>query len=113
MKKAIETCYCRNCGSPNVQVLAWVDANTSEWICDANDPLMPEDTWCDDCEERAGFSCLRDLWVEFQSVPISEDGYLEKDFLWFQADTPKATVLEWFAERCPNSIEKDLSKFVK
>lgn len=37
---------CSKCGGTNVQVLAWVDANTNEYISEAE----PIDTWCEDCD---------------------------------------------------------------
>lgn len=35
---------CKNCGSTNVQTLAWVDVNTNEYHCDG-----PGDMYCEDC----------------------------------------------------------------
>lgn len=38
---------CNECGSTQVQVLAWVDANTNEYMGELNN----EKAWCDNCEE--------------------------------------------------------------
>ena len=41
---------CYNCGSHNVQIKAWVDANTLKFkdLCDSHDD---EDNYCDECQE--------------------------------------------------------------
>lgn len=38
---------CPICHGTNIQVRAWVDANTNEYICDCED----DEGWCADCEE--------------------------------------------------------------
>lgn len=40
---------CSECGGINVQVEAWVDANTDEYLSDINDD---GECWCEDCEEH-------------------------------------------------------------
>ena len=40
---------CTNCGSDNVQVRAWVNANTNEYISDCSDG-EDEDNYCADCD---------------------------------------------------------------
>lgn len=40
--------HCPICGGTNVQVRAWVDANTNEYICDCEDG----GAWCSDCEKE-------------------------------------------------------------
>lgn len=104
--------YCRHCGSDRVQVMAWVNANTSEWICDVNDPLEPEDVWCEDCEAHSEIATFRELWIDFAEVPISNEGTIEKDFLCFESGTDKQEVLDWFEERCPHSVEEDLMPLI-
>lgn len=49
MEKSLETLYCPECGGTNVQIMAWVDANTNKYCSDVNNPPECEDTWCDDC----------------------------------------------------------------
>ena len=39
---------CSECGGTNVQVQAWVDANTNEFMCDVDDNGC---CWCEDCEK--------------------------------------------------------------
>lgn len=41
---------CFNCGSHDVQIKAWVDANTLKFkdLCDSHDD---EDNYCDECQE--------------------------------------------------------------
>ena len=44
---------CEKCGSINIQEMAWVDANTHEYI---EEGLNGEyDRWCVDCEEHINF----------------------------------------------------------
>ena len=43
---------CSQCGGTNVQVHAWVDANSNKYIGD--DMCDDGDTWCSDCEEHSG-----------------------------------------------------------
>lgn len=40
---------CSECGSPNVQVPAWVNANTNEYIDDITDDT---ECWCEDCRKH-------------------------------------------------------------
>lgn len=42
---------CAECGSRNVSVIAWVDANTYEYTSEAClDDI--DSIWCDDCDEH-------------------------------------------------------------
>lgn len=43
------TYCCSECGGTNVQVQAWVDANTSEYLSDINDDNC---CWCEDCQKH-------------------------------------------------------------
>ncbi len=58
MKKKIEitdtTLCCKVCGGTNVERLAWVDANTHEYLEQFFDTISDEDTWCRDCEANTG-----------------------------------------------------------
>lgn len=38
---------CSQCGNIHVQVQAWVDINTNEYISDVDDGQF----WCDECEK--------------------------------------------------------------
>lgn len=38
---------CSQCGNIHVQVQAWVDINTNEYISDVDD----DQYWCDECED--------------------------------------------------------------
>lgn len=39
---------CSVCGGTNIQLLAWIDANTNEYISDTED----DECWCEDCEKH-------------------------------------------------------------
>lgn len=108
MKKSINTYYCRCCGGTNIQVMAWVDANTNEYCSDVNTPCEEEDTWCDDCEEHTGILTLKELWGLFAEVPVNNEDEIEEPFLNFDVGTPKQDVWHWFDERCPNNLHDDL-----
>ena len=43
---SILTCY--SCGGKNVQVQAWVNANTNEYVSETDNG----EAWCEDCEEH-------------------------------------------------------------
>ena len=42
---------CEQCGSQNVQIIAWIDANTNEYRAEACVDEI-DYTWCVDCEEH-------------------------------------------------------------
>lgn len=50
---------CAACGSVEVEVLDWVDANTGE-CSNSSESTNPDDTWCRACEEHAGLVSRRD-----------------------------------------------------
>lgn len=108
MKKSLETLYCPECGGTNVQVMAWVDANTNQYCSDVNNPPECEDTWCDDCEEHTGLRTLKELWEDFSEVGVDNDDNITSGFMCFPAGTPKFDVWHWFDERCPNNLHDDL-----
>lgn len=108
MKKTLETLHCSCCGGTNVQIMAWVDANTNKYCSDVNTPPEDEDTWCDNCEDHTGLRTLKELWDEFSEVLVDADDNIESDFLCFPAGASKFDVWHWFDERCPNCLAVDL-----
>lgn len=44
---------CNKCGGDNIQILAWVDANTNRYVSEYG--LTNDDRWCNDCEEHVRF----------------------------------------------------------
>lgn len=110
MKHTLQTLYCPECGGTNVQIMAWVDANTNQYCSDVNTPTEVEDTWCNDCEYHTGLATLAELWETFSEVPINNNDEIERDFLCFPAGTSRFDVWHWFDERCPNGLHDDLIK---
>ena len=55
---------CEECGGKNIQVLAWVDANTNKYK-DEGPSLGLTKNWCDDCEDHTPL--------------IKEDEYSDKE----------------------------------
>lgn len=108
MKRTLNTLYCPECGGTNVQVMAWVDANTNKYCSDVNIPAETEDTWCEDCEDHTGLATLSELWERFSEIPINNDDEIEKPFLCFPAGTYRFDVWHWFDERCPHNLHDDL-----
>lgn len=47
-KKKLKYC-CSECGGTNIQVQAWVDANTLKYISDNWDD---DECWCSDCNKN-------------------------------------------------------------
>lgn len=43
---------CSECGGDNIQVKAWVDANTNQFISDTSEG---EDSWCENCLKHVEF----------------------------------------------------------
>lgn len=41
---------CSECGSPNIQVQAWVNANTNEYVDDITDNNA--ECWCENCDKH-------------------------------------------------------------
>ncbi len=100
----LETLYCSECGGTNIQIQAWVDANTNEYVSDAD----LDDAWCDDCEEHVDIATLPELWKKFSNIPVNNDDEIEEEFLCFPKGTSKFDVWHWFDERCPNNLHDDL-----
>ena len=56
---AKEIHVCKNCGSENVEIRAWVDIKTNK--CNQShflDEIEDEDTWCTDCETHSGIKII-------------------------------------------------------
>lgn len=103
-----EILYCTECGSKDVQVMAWVDANTDEYCSDVNDPCEIDDCWCGSCDEHTPLATLPDLWERFSHVEVNADDEICEKFLGFPAGTSKYDVWHWFDDRCPNNLHDDL-----
>lgn len=108
MNKDLNTLYCSNCGSTNVQIQAWVDANTHKYVSDVNSPMEDWDCWCEECEGHFDLMTLPELWERFSDIPVNKDDEIEEDFLCFEKGTSKFDVWHWFDERCPNNLHDDL-----
>ncbi len=44
---------CEDCGSKEIEILAWVDANTNEYKSDGTD--YHNDRWCQKCDGHVKF----------------------------------------------------------
>lgn len=59
-KKQLSLC-CPICGGTNVQVLAWIDANTNLFCADVDSHIDAENTWCEDCQEHTGLITIEEF----------------------------------------------------
>ena len=46
---------CSKCKGTNIEVKAWIDANTEQVLDDTG---IEDDTWCRDCEEHVEFDLI-------------------------------------------------------
>lgn len=108
MKKTLETLYCPVCGCTKVQALAWLNANTHEFIKWEENDIELNTNWCPQCRDMVQAMNLIELWEQFSEVPINNNDEIEKDFLGFLAGTSRFDIWHWFDERCPNNLHDDL-----
>lgn len=46
---------CKECGSTDIQILAWVNPNTNEII---DDEVSDGKCWCEKCHSRQNYECV-------------------------------------------------------
>ena len=71
---------CDACGSKQIEIQAWVDANNAEYLSDVDD----DDTdckWCADCEQSQNFCSLSDYKQRMQ------DWWKDLDFITLESIT--------------------------
>ena len=71
---------CDACGSKQIEIQAWVDANNAEYLSDVDD----DDTdckWCADCEQSQNFCTLSDYKQRM------EDWWKDLDFITMESIT--------------------------
>ena len=71
---------CDACGSKQIEIQAWVDANNAEYLSDVDD----DDTdckWCADCEQSQNFCTLSDYKQRMQ------DWWKDLDFITLESIT--------------------------
>lgn len=108
--KDLNTLYCADCGSSNVETKKWVNPNTDEIGDSCSDRFEEEDNWCHNCCGNVRLFTLEELWDEFSEIPVNNNGEIEEDFLLFPAGTSALDVWHWFNERCPHNLHDDLLK---
>ena len=74
-----EILVCVECGSPEVEVKAWVNANTDEFISDIDDDYCGR--WCDQCDDNA------DLCTKEEYIDKMQDWWKELDFITLESIT--------------------------
>lgn len=60
---------CEECGGKNIQVLAWVDANTNKYKGEGPNTNTNRN-WCEDC---ASHVCITDEDVYLKNINSSKD----------------------------------------
>lgn len=79
-----EVLVCEDCGSTDVEIQAWINANTDEFISDIDD----SDRWCDECESNVDFCTQKEFEERMESWWGNADfkameqitGYRQDDF---------------------------------
>lgn len=104
----LNTLYCSECGSNDVEIKMWVNPNTDEIGDECNTSLEEEDCWCKNCEEHVDLLTLPELWKKFSEMLVNENDEIEQKFLCFEAGTSKFDVWHWFDDRCPSNLHDDL-----
>lgn len=67
---------CAECGSKQVEIQAWIDANTEMFIC--NTAHDRDGKWCEECEENVDFCSLEEFKQKMQSWwPLTDFRTLE------------------------------------
>lgn len=64
------TVVCRSCGSSDVEVLDWIDANTNAFVGGNDDP-NDDETWCRSCETHSGLTTRARFEVVNGTTPLS------------------------------------------
>ena len=59
---------CSKCGGSNIQLLAWIDANTNEYRNEGTNEY--EDKWCEDCSSHTFFTSEEEY---LQNLEDNED----------------------------------------
>ena len=78
-KENSEILVCVECGSPQVEVKAWVNANTDEYLSDADDDYCGR--WCNQCEDNA------DLCTKEEYIDKMQDWWKDLDFITLESIT--------------------------
>lgn len=78
-KENSEILVCVKCGSPEVEVKAWVNANTDEFISDIDDDYCGR--WCDQCDDNA------DLFTKEEYIDKMQDWWKDLDFITLESIT--------------------------
>lgn len=58
-RRRVALLVCDECGSREIQMMAWVDPNTSE--CTSTIDADSDDRWCDTCQEHVWFCSLAEF----------------------------------------------------
>lgn len=92
---------CAECGSKQVEIQAWIDANTEMFIC--NTAHDRDGKWCEECEENVDFCSLEEFKQKMQSWwPLTDFRTLEGITELKKMDYPSGNGSQAFA----NAAEK-------
>ena len=47
---------------------------------------------------------LRQMWMQFEEVPINSEDEIEMDFYWWEKGTYRFDLWHWFDEKLPTGI---------
>lgn len=106
--------YCPDCGSTDISLELWWDQKTGK-IETPTEKAWNSEGFCNICGAPVTLMTLPELWDKLKYQELSITGYADtrielavESFLGFNKGTPVSDVIDWFAARCPHSIEEDL-----
>jgi hypothetical protein len=69
----MENLVCEQCGGKNIQILAWINPRTQEFVSTVNTPLEREDCRCVDCEEHVSLITEEEFLIKSKFVKIKSN----------------------------------------
>ncbi len=90
---------CDECGSREIQMMAWVDPNTSE--CTSTIDADSDDRWCDTCQEHVWFCSLAEFRQRLDAWWKSTDHSKKEEITGLcRTDFPAGDDCRAFVEAC-------------
>jgi len=104
---------CSKCKGANIQVLAWVDANTNEYKGEGSNET--QDHWCDYCKENLRFETntnIKHLRYDIMEAHLGCDEIrnatvvMKELGITYQHATPQSMGDQWWFWNCENIPDK-------
>lgn len=99
LSKEPSVLVCERCGSREIQMMAWVDPNTSE--CTSTIDADSDDRWCDTCQEHVWFCSLAEFRQRLDAWWESTDHSKKEEITGLcRTDFPAGDDCRAFVEAC-------------